>query len=108
MRGTAGMIFSTRYRPAYNLSYLEHNHPNEDYYFLGGTRDLKGRKNEDIKKKTYFFVDIDIRKTIDPTMTDSQLNNRIATVKHALDKDYTYRDYSYIVNSGNGMHVYYS
>lgn len=67
--------------------------------------------DNDISTKKYFFVDIDIRETIkDKTGTvisDEELDLQIEKVVKCLEWC-GYGDYCAVVNSWNGVHIYYS
>jgi hypothetical protein len=73
---------------------------------------LNGRcKDDDIKMKKYFVIDIDIRsdtkKEKGVVLTDEELNQEIESIISTIDKSDKFRSYSYVVHSGNGLHIYY-
>lgn len=80
-------------------------------YFLWGVVDNKKRnKDEDIKKKCYVFVDIDIRsihkEKTGEILSDEKLNEEIDKILNALKvKDLDWRRYA--IHSGNWLHLYY-
>lgn len=83
----------------------------ENMYFLWGVVDNKKRnKDDDIKKKCYVFVDIDIRsihkEKTGEIMSDEVLDQEIEKILKALkEKQLDWRRYA--VHSGNWLHLYY-
>lgn len=84
----------------------------EDMYFCWWVdpKITKRCKDKDILAKKYFWVDIDIRKTIkDRTweiISDNQLYWYIDEILNILDKS-DFADYDEVVMSWNGVHIYY-
>lgn len=80
-------------------------------YFLAGVTDTKKRNmDDDIKKKNYFYADIDIRsvylKKHWKILTDEEQDEEIIKILDRLSqrKIATMR---YVVYTGNGLHLYY-
>jgi len=83
----------------------------EDVHFCAGVRPwLKGLKQGDIAGRSFFVVDVDIRKllsTSDYILADAELEDMIAKVIWSVSKHPSFRDWRFLVSSGNGMHLYY-
>ena len=92
---------------------LEHKSwtPQEDIYFLSGLRtDLKsGTRNTldtDVIKKNLLFFDFDVRNT-EGNCNDIQMEVTIKEILEEIDNNKYFKDYSYAINSGNGLHLFY-
>lgn len=89
----------------------------DNMYFCAGLHSRQwswtnGRcKDDDIKMKKYFVIDIDIRsdtkKEKGVVLTDEELNQEIENIISTIDKSDKFRSYSYVVHSGNWLHIYY-
>ena len=87
----------------------------KDAYFVTGHKTWTGKHwrvmDVDIETKKYFAIDVDIRKTLlDKTgkiPTDIQLEKAIEKILELFDNDELLQEYSYAVNSWNGLHIYY-
>lgn len=80
-------------------------------YFLWGVVDkTKRNKDDDIKKKCYVFVDIDIRsihkEKTGEILDDAQLNTEISKILECLKK-HQFDWWRYAVHSWNWLHLYY-
>jgi len=91
-----------------NKDTVGHLMDQENLYFLWNVDNKEKRRSNywDITDRKYIFLDIDIRK--DLWLPDHEdITPHIEKVKKKLDEDEFFSQYSYIVNSWNGMHVYY-
>ena len=85
----------------------------KDVYFLAGVRSgLTARaKDEDVIRKTSFFVDFDIRKfwlqKHGENISDADLKECATGITHALANDKLLRTWRYLVFTGNGLHLHY-
>lgn len=92
----------------------------DNLFFCGGVRTPKkwwaDRKTKpaDIVYKNYFAIDIDLRKQFAQKnwcdvseVTDEQLFEQIDSVKEMLSWHDLLKQWSYIVFTGNGCHIYY-
>lgn len=73
---------------------------------------LNGRcKDDDIKMKKYLVIDIDIRsdtkKETNIVLTDEELTQEIEKILSKIDSSDKFSSYSYVVHSGNWIHIYY-
>lgn len=93
----------TKYRDGNNL------------FVLGGVKNDLSRKyvrarDEDVIKKNYFYLDLDIRKNHkDTVFTDEQIKTETLNwVRDTLGAgSETLKNWRYIVYTGNGLHIYY-
>lgn len=107
LAGSQNVEFSNLYK---TLSF-EETQGQEPRYMLWGVSDTtKRNKDDDIKKKCYFFVDIDIRlsKYLNSgiVFSDDELLQEIDKILDAL-KDWSLDWFAYAVYSGNWLHLYY-
>ena len=83
----------------------------ENIYFCGGLWAPKASRcdDDDIKSKKYCFVDIDIRNDYflktGEVISQEELNKVIMEIIARLELK-AYNDYSAVVSSGNGVHIY--
>ena len=78
-------------------------------FFLGGVNPDRGderARNEDVTMKNNFVIDIDLRSKY-PDMTDDEIVEDAGWLKNELDNSVLFRDWSYIVFTGNGLHIHY-
>jgi hypothetical protein len=90
---------------------IEHDDRNM-YFCWWASKSLKSRCwDDDIVKKSYFGIDIDIREDIRKLtweiIRDNQLYWYIDAIQKILD-DSDYGDYDYVVSSWNWVHIYYT
>ena len=68
-------------------------------------------KDSDITEKNYFFIDIDIRKSLyektDTIISQNDLIKQINDIKDILNSDKLFSQRSFVNCSGNGMHIFY-
>lgn len=88
--------------------------PKENVYFLAGVKPgiEKRAADVDVLKRGMFTLDFDIRKELEKDgRYESNMANGIAfeaeRIVSALEKHPAYKNFRYIVMSGNGMHVHY-
>lgn len=86
----------------------------KDIYIVWGKKPwvMKRCWNNDITSKSYFIFDIDIRdnhmKLNDwKILSEIELERRIKLLMYLLEKDRYLAEWSYIINSGNWIHIYY-
>ena len=87
----------------------------KDAYFVTWHKSWTGKgwrvNDADIALKKYFAIDIDIRKLLfEKTAkipTDIQLEKTIDKILEIFDNDELLKEYSYVVCSWNGLHIYY-
>jgi len=88
-------------------SYMK-NHESENLYFLGGVNPemkYKRAKDCDITQKRYMYFDFDIRKD-GGEITDEEIK-QIGRDFAESAKETKFKNWSYIVFSGNGLHIYF-
>lgn len=84
----------------------------QNVYWLGWVKpNLYVRaKDNDIEIKNYFAIDLDLYseyKKLDAELSTEELLALIDSIKQELDKHPDFKQYSFIVFSWRGMHVYY-
>lgn len=84
------------------------NWKNEDIYFVGSVRpDKEGRaSDDDIIAKNYMGFDFDLRKEWQG-INQKSMEDFYAFLCEQLEKDPILKDFGAVVNSGNGLHLYY-
>lgn len=81
----------------------------KNLYFLGGVDSSKGKEraaDRDVKLKNYVYFDIDLRKS-HPEMTDEGIKDSVGWFEELLESDDKFRNWRYMVYTGNGIHIYY-
>ncbi len=87
-------------------------HDDSNIYFLGGVKPETGKSRAsdiDVKKKNYFYFDLDLRKS-DPTKfkTDEDIMYIVDTFFIPMLNDHPLlSQWRYVVFTGNGIHIYY-
>lgn len=84
------------------------NNQDKDLYFLANVdtdKQYKRASDDDIKKKKYVYFDFDIRKE-QPDITDEHIKEMGVCWGQILNET-KFNFWSYIVFSGNGLHIYY-
>ena len=82
---------------------------NKNVYFLAGVnkeKNLKRGKDNDIQFKNYVYFDFDVRKERE-SITDEDIKKTGLLWAERLKDDEDLKNWSYIVFSGNGIHIYY-
>lgn len=85
----------------------------KDLYILWWKKKNKTKRawNSEVLSKCYFFFDLDIRKDYETLhkkiLSQDELNQEITKLKSILDSDSYLKEWSYIINSWNGCHIYY-
>lgn len=94
-------------------SYIDAN-ANKDLFLLGGvdpTIGVRRAKDNDVRKKNYFLVDIDVReiwRKKREEITDEHIKEQGIAIVELLNKSGTIAgDWRLIVFSGNGLHIWY-
>lgn len=88
-------------------------HPEHDLYFLGGVdplRKMERARDEDVRKKGHFFIDLDIRaqwKKEGSEIGDGEIKELGEWLAGALAEHPFLGKWRYIVFTGNGLHVHY-
>ena len=81
------------------------------YFVAGLAEKIKRAGDDDIKTKKYYCVDIDIRltqyKKNKVVISQEELDMEIDKIIKLLDSS-EFNDYCGLVNSGNGLHIYFS
>jgi len=84
------------------------NNSDKDLYFLGNVPKEKGlsrAKDADITTKRYVYFDFDVRKS-NSNITDQEIKELAVGCGEKLQGT-EYANFSFIVFSGNGFHIYY-
>lgn len=82
---------------------------NEDIYFCAGVKPATKYArcaDADIIKKNYFAIDLDLRDKY-PEISNEEIKNFANVLKAQMSKSEDFKDWSYIVFSGNGIHIYF-
>ena len=93
-------------------AFLKRNR-SEDLYFCANVKKEAGSsraKNSDVEFKKYLYFDFDIRKDLKVkgiSVTDEDIESIAARIKDDLNNHNFFKHWSYIIFSGNGLHVYY-
>lgn len=82
------------------------------YYLWGVSPNLTSRaKDDDVIEKNYFAIDIDIRREYKEkygkVLSQDELKAEIEKIKDMISQDHVFNQRSYIICSGNGMHILY-
>lgn len=85
------------------------------YFVAGLNRKPTGKDGRvvkaDVQEKNYFVIDIDIRQSVyqqtGEILSQDDMHAMIADVKHDMDNHTVFSEWSYIVDSWNGCHIYY-
>lgn len=88
--------------------YLTKN-TDKNLFFLCGVnsdRGMERARDMDIKERKYIVLDLDIRKEM-PNITDEELKRQGLQIAADLESKEWFDDWSYVVFSGNGIHIYY-
>lgn len=107
LSGTQGIEFNN----LYGVVNVDNIQWKETRYMLWGVTDTtKRNSDDDIKKKCYMFVDLDIRsihyEKTGEVLNDDQLLEEITKILDVLiTSDYAW--FAYAIHSGNGLHLYY-
>ncbi len=84
---------------------LELNKKWENIYFVASVKDnTKRNKDNDIKDKNYFIIDLDVREQ-KPWITDDEIKEYAAIIKNSLQ--WALANYRFINYSWNWLHFYY-
>lgn len=91
--------------------YVDSN-KNSDVFFLSGVNPVTTARaaDKDVLKKNYLIIDFDIRTVEEEfglSCDDERLLKIAYKIKECLDNSPRFKDYYYIINSGNGIHVGY-
>ena len=91
-----------------NLEGCMEKHKTKDLFFLCGVATKKAQRAEDrdVESRKYVVLDLDIRKER-PDITDEEIKKEGLSIADALEQKEWFDDWSYVVFSGNGIHIYY-
>lgn len=88
-------------------SFLFANQDKNLYFLAGVDPKIKDRAKDDhILKRRHIAFDFDIRKE-NKEITDEQIKQTGLEMAEKLEKSELFKEFSYIIFSGNGLHVYY-
>jgi archaellum biogenesis ATPase FlaH len=84
-------------------------HSDQNLYFLGNVSSTTEKQTDkDIKEKNYIFFDFDIRlKQGKQEITDQEIKDAGVLMGKVLDESPIFKDWTAIIFTGNGIHVYY-
>lgn len=68
---------------------------------------MRFNKDEDIIEKNYFVIDLDIRENVDWDISNEEIKDRVPTLIDILKDDELLSEWSYIIYTGNWLHIYY-
>jgi hypothetical protein len=102
-------LYSTQFCLLNKVVHLSEVKKTDDVYFLTGINpEVKTRaKDVDILGKKHLFFDIDIRKDKEYEMTDEEIKQAGIFIGEMLKEDEEFKNWSYIIFTGNGLHIYY-
>ena len=82
----------------------------KNMYFRAGVdkkNKMKFNEDKDIIEKNYFVIDLDIRENADTEISNKEIIDWIPTIKDILKEDNLFSEWSYIIYTGNWLHIYY-
>lgn len=85
----------------------------ENLYFLAGVDKSVGKgraKDIDVAQRRYIVIDLDIRSEVEKegeTISDDEIKRQGLMIAEDLKMKKGYDDWSYVIFSGNGVHIYY-
>jgi hypothetical protein len=82
----------------------------QNVYFLAGVKKLKGllrAADADVRLKNYLYFDFDLRKESNYKLNSQKIIEKTKSIGNKLNQSNLFNGYSYLIFTGNGLHIVY-